>query len=121
MTNENTALVKSLAIGVFAAGALALGGPAALWRAARGGAPLHALVAGAVLSAAVSPSPSFAWPAALLAGSLWCVAAAAAVPAPAAGWRRAVTAAALLPVAHALLQAAGLDPTGWAPLVRDHF
>ena len=78
MANENTALVKTYAAGVLAAAVLFAGGALPLWRAIGPAWPVHALVLLGLLGAAVSPSPSFAWPAAGLALSLWVLAAAAA-------------------------------------------
>lgn len=121
MENENTALVKSLAIGVFAAALLATEGFARLRRGLYAAWPVHALVLLSVASAAISLSPSFAWPAALLAVTLWVVAAASAGVADPGFWRRAVAASAVLPVALGLLQALGTDPTAWGPIAREHF
>lgn len=121
MRNENTALAKSLVIGLAAAALLAGSGSVNLRRAFAPAWPVHGLVLLALASAAVSPSPSFAWAAAGLAATLWIVAAASAGEGDPAFWRRTIAASAVLPVSIGLLQAVRLDPSPWAPLVREHF
>jgi len=120
MGNENTALVKSYAAGVFAVVVLLSTSLRGLWMNFRHATPAHALLILAVVSAGCSSSPSFAWPPVLLALTLWLLAAAA-VAQPPAFWRRALILAAALPILMGVVQIAGLDPTPWGNIVHEHF
>jgi len=121
MQNENTAYAKLLVLGLGAAALLA----ANTWRSLRSGvrhaAPLHALLGFGLLSAAFSASPSFGWPAGVLALTLWIIVAAAAQPLPPAFWRRTIRLAAVGPILIGALQIVHLDPTPWGSLAAENF
>ncbi len=118
--NENTALVKSLLAGLAAAGAVlaARAVPSAVGTAW----PVHLLAVIVVALSLVSPSPSFSGPVRWLVLALWMVVAAAATAGASARWWITVMClTAIPPVLIGWLQAAGLDPTPWQPIVNDHF
>lgn len=120
--NENTALVKSLLTGVAAAGVFAVCGPRTLWTAVRPAWPAHLIVLVTIALTAVSRSPSFARPVALLVVTLWVImAGAAASTASARWWVGAAGVTAVVPVLVGWLQAASLDPSPWQPIAVQHF
>ncbi len=118
MLNENSALAKSLAMGVFTSSLLVL--PSAA-RARPGRLlPAHLLLALAAVSAAASPSRSFALMSFLPTLTLWVLACGSTALAPA-DLKKMVPIAAVIPVAVGALQAAGLDPTPWQEVARGTF
>lgn len=121
MQNENTAYAKLLVLGLAAAMMIAITPWRRLFGAVRHAAPLHALLGFGLLSAAFSASPSFGWPAGVLALTLWIIVAAAAAPISPAFWRRTIVAAAVGPVVIGLLQIGHLDPTPWGALTIENF
>ncbi len=121
MQNENTAYAKLLVLGLSAAALLAVVPWRTLGRATRHAAPLHTLLLFGLASAAFTRSPSFGWPAGLLALTLWIVVAAAALPQPPSFWRRTIMAAAAGPVLIGVLQMTHMDPTPWGALAVENF
>ncbi len=120
MENENTALVKSLAMGAFSGAALLFLGPGGLCRALRRILPLPALFAFASVCAAFSPSPSFSLPAALGAAT-FLVLAAAAAHVPRGAWLTFISLSALIPLGAGLAQTLGIESAPWGQQVREHF
>ncbi len=120
MASENTVLVKFLAVGLFVGGALAQFGASPLTAFLRRAFPAHFLLVLALVSAVWSPSPSFAWPAAVFAVTLWLATALCSAPAIV-HWRAIIPAAAAVPLALGFGQLIGLDPTPWQELARAHF
>jgi tetratricopeptide (TPR) repeat protein len=121
MRNENTAYAKILVLGLCAALVLATAPWPGLWSGVRHAVPLHVLLVFGLASAAFTASPSFGWPAGLLALTLWILVAAAAVPASPGFWHRTIIAAAIGPVLVGLLQVIHADPTPWGGLAVANF
>lgn len=121
MANENTALVKSFALGVCGAFVLLTTRVKDLWTVSRKVTPAYCLLVFALLSALRSPSPSFAWPVVLLVLSLGLLAVASSLPQPPGFWRWAIALTAVPPILVGLLQAVNLDPTPWNLILREHF
>ena len=119
MRNENAALVKSFAFGLLASGLLLAYSPHPRSETRRF-APLHMLLLLAVVSALLSPSPSFAWMSLLPLATLWVIAGGAS-RLPESAWRPAIMLSVIAPIFLGALQSLGLDPSGWQAVVRESF
>ena len=119
MRNENAALVKGFAMGVLTAALLLVSLPHPR-ESMRRFMPVHVLVLLALASGLITKSPSFGLMSALPILTMW-VLAGGAGRLPESWWGPAILFSMAAPVALGILEAFGLDPTGWQAVVRETF